>query len=150
VLQGARLTAWELDRAGIPVTLIADSMAASVMAARRVEAVVVGCDRMAANGDFANKIGTLSVAILAHEFGLPFYVAVPSSSIDHALPNGAGIPIEERAAQEVRQVGGSVVAPPVEVYNPAFDVTPHRYITAIVTEHGIITPPFATGLSRLR
>lgn len=150
VLQGARLTAWELDRAGIPVTLICDDMAATVMAQGRVEAVMVGCDRMAANGDFANKIGTLGVAILAREFGIPFYAAVPTSSIDLTLPDGAGIPIEERASAEVRQVGASVIAPDVAVFNPAFDVTPHRYLTAILTEHGVVTPPFDEGLRSMR
>jgi methylthioribose-1-phosphate isomerase len=150
VLQGSRLTAWELNKAGFPVTLICDDMAATVMAGGRVEAVIVGCDRMAANGDFANKIGTLGVAILAREFGLPLYVAAPTSSIDFDLPTGAGIPIEERAPTEVRQVGSSVIAPEVAVYNPAFDVTPHRYVAAIITEHGVVTPPFDAGLRRIR
>jgi methylthioribose-1-phosphate isomerase len=150
VLQGARLTAWELNQAGFPVTLICDDMAATVMAAGRVQAVIVGCDRMAANGDFANKIGTLGVSILAREFGLPFYVAVPTSSIDMTLPDGAGIPIEERAAAEVRKVGERVIAPDVAVFNPAFDVTPHRYVTAIITERGVVEPPFAEGLRRLQ
>ncbi len=149
VLQGARLTAWELAQAGIPLTLICDNMAATVLASGRVDAVIVGCDRMAANGDFANKIGTLGVAILAQHFGIPFYAAVPSSSIDLTTPDGAGIPIEERDPLEVRQVGGGVIAPSVPVYNPAFDVTPQRYLTAILTEHGVITPPFAAGLSRI-
>ena len=149
VLQGARLTAWELDRAGFPVTLICDNMAATVMAHGAIEAVIVGCDRMAANGDFANKIGTLNVAILAREFGLPFYAAVPTSSIDASLPDGAGIPIEDRGADEVRRVGASVIAPDVAVFNPAFDVTPHRYLTAIITEHGVVAPPFEEGLRQL-
>lgn len=142
VLQGARLTAWELAQAGFPVTLICDNMAATVMASGRVEAAIVGCDRMAANGDIANKIGTLNVAILAREFGIPFYVAAPTSSIDLSLPDGTGIPIEERGAEEVRRVGESVIAPDVEVYNPAFDVTPWRLIAAIITEHGVVEPPF--------
>ncbi len=149
VLQGARLTAWELVQAGIPATLICDNMAATVMAQGRVEAVIVGCDRMAANGDFANKIGTLGVAILAREFGIPFYVALPTSSIDMATPTGAGIPIEERSAAEIVQIGGHAIAPPIAVFNPAFDVTPHRYVAAIVTERRVLTPPFDTALRDL-
>lgn len=150
VLQGARLTAWELDQAGFPVTLICDDMAASVLASGRVEAVIVGCDRMAANGDFANKIGTLGVAVLAREFGVPIYAAVPTSSIDFTLRDGSAIPIEQRAADEVRCLAGHAIAPAVEVYNPAFDVTPHRYLNAIITEHGILEPPFAESLDHLR
>ncbi len=150
ILQGARLTAWELEQAGVPVTLICDNMAATVLSQGRVDAVLVGCDRMAANGDFANKIGTLGVAILAREFGVPFYAGVPTSSIDFALATGAEIQIEERAADEVRRVGGRTVAPEVDVYNPAFDVTPHRYLSAVITERGIVTPPFDAGLARLR
>lgn len=149
VLQGARLTAWELANAGFPVTLICDNMAATVMASGQVDAVIVGCDRMAANGDFANKIGTLGVAILAHELDVPFYVAVPTSSIDASLATGAGIPIEQRGWDEVRQIGPQVIAPEVEVYNPAFDVTPHRYVTAIITEHGVLTPPFAPAIRQV-
>lgn len=149
VLQGARLTAWELTQAGIPATLICDNMAATVMASGRVEAVIVGCDRMAANGDFANKIGTLNVAILAKEYGIPFYVALPISSIDFSLPTGAGIPIEERAATEVLRVGSQVIAPDIAVFNPAFDITPHRYVSAIITERGVAVPPFEEALEAL-
>ena len=150
VLQGARLTAWELDQAGFNITLICDDAAASVMAAGRVEAAIVGCDRMAGNGDFANKIGTLGVAIMAREFGIPLYVAAPTSSIDFAISTGATIPIEERSPEEVRRIGNNVIAPAVEIYNPAFDVTPHRYMTAIITEHGVVEPPFDIGLERIR
>ena len=149
LLQGAGLTAWELQQAGIPVTLICDNAAPTVLSSGRVEAVIVGCDRLAANGDLANKIGTLGVAVLAHAYGLPFYAAVPTSSIDFHMATGAEIPIEERAATEVRDIGGHSVAPDVAVFNPAFDVTPHRYITAIITEHGVIEPPFAASLERL-
>ncbi|MCS6773037.1 MAG: S-methyl-5-thioribose-1-phosphate isomerase [Anaerolineae bacterium] len=150
LLQGARLTTWELQRAGVPVTLITDNMAATVMAQGRVQGVIVGADRVTANGDFANKIGTLGVAILAKEFGIPFYVAVPRSTIDLSLPDGSGIPIEERKPEEVTEGFGKRTAPAgVDVYNPAFDVTPHRYVTAFVTECGIVRPPFAEGLRRL-
>lgn len=141
--QGARLTVWELARAGVPATLICDNMAASLMAKGEVDAVIVGADRIAANGDVANKIGTLGVAVLAKEFGVPFYVAAPTSTIDAALPNGEGIAIEQRAASEVlpRAIPG------VDVWNPAFDVTPARYITRIVTENGAFTPQeLAAGL----
>jgi len=150
LLQGARLTAWELKQAGIPVTLITDSMAATVMAQGRVRAVLVGTDRVAANGDFANKIGTLGVAVLAHEFGIPFYVAAPISSIDPCIASGAAIPIEERGADEVSLGFGRRTAPEgVAVYNPAFDVTPARYVTAFITEKGLVHPPFPEGLKRL-
>ncbi len=136
VLQGARLTAWELDRDGIPCTLIADGAAASVLATGEVDAVVVGADRVAANGDVANKIGTLGVAVAARHFGVPFYVAVPTSTLDPATPTGADIPIEERPAAEVRGYGDAVWAPPVEVRNPAFDVTPAALVSAWITEEG--------------
>lgn len=134
--QGARLTAWELSRAGVPTTLICDNMAASLMAKGRVDAVVVGADRIARNGDVANKIGTYGLAVLAHEHGIPFYVAAPTSTIDRSLANGGGIVIEERAASEVLRepIQG------VDVWNPAFDVTPARYITRIVTEDGAFEP----------
>lgn len=134
--QGARLTAWELAQAGVPVTLICDNMAASLMAAGNVDAVIVGADRIARNGDAANKIGTYGAAILAKEHGIPFYVAAPFSTIDAQLPDGAGIVIEQRAAQEVlpEPIDG------VEVWNPAFDVTPARYIAKIVTEKGAFSP----------
>ncbi len=150
LLQGARLTAWELQQASIPVTLITDNMAATVMAQGKVSTVIVGTDRVAANGDVANKIGTLGVAILAKEFGIPFYVAAPLSSIDMSLATGADIPIEERTAEEITEGFGKRTAPEgVEVYNPAFDVTPHRYVTALITEKGIVRPPFSEGLRRL-
>jgi len=149
LLQGARLTTWECKQAGIPVTLITDSMAATVMAQGKVQAVLVGTDRTAANGDVANKIGTLGLAVLAREFRVPFYVAAPLSSIDMTLASGAEIPIEQRAPDEVTDGFGRRLAPDgIEVYNPAFDVTPHRYVTALITERGLVRPPLAEGLQR--
>jgi methylthioribose-1-phosphate isomerase len=149
-LQGARLTAWELAQDGIATTLIADSMAGHLMARGEIDAVVVGADRIAANGDVANKIGTYTVAVLARENGLPFYVAAPVSTIDLATPTGDAIPIEERPADEVTHHGGRRMAPEgISVRNPAFDVTPHRYVTAIVTERGIARPPYAESLARI-
>jgi len=149
-LQGARLTAWELLQDGIPTTLIADTMAGHLMARGEVNAVVVGADRIAANGDVANKIGTYTVAVLARENGVPFYVAAPVSTIDLATPTGADIPIEERPAEEVTHVAGRRVAPEgVAVRNPAFDVTPHRYVSAIVCERGVARPPFSESLRAL-
>ena len=149
-LQGARLTAWELMQDGIPTTLIADNMAGHLMSRGEVDAVIVGADRIAANGDVANKIGTYTVAVLAHENGVPFYVAAPTSTFDLATPTGEGIPIEERPAHEVTHHGGRLLAPEgVSVRNPAFDVTPHRYVTAIVCERGIARPPYAESLARL-
>jgi len=149
-LQGARLTAWELAQDGIATTLIADSMAGHLMARGEVDAVVVGADRIAANGDVANKIGTYTVAVLARENGLPFYVAAPISTIDLRTPSGEGIPIEERAAEEITHHGGRRMAPEgVAVRNPAFDVTPHRYVTAIVTERGIARAPYSESLARI-
>ena len=150
LLQGARLTAYELVTDHIPATLIADNMAASLMAKGKIDMVVVGCDRMAANGDFANKIGTYSVAVNAHHHGVPFYVALPCSTIDLTIPDGSGIPIEERDKNEVRTLYGVQTAPAtVEVYNPAFDVTPHSLVAGIITEKGIIYPPFQENLKRL-
>lgn len=150
LLQGARLTAYELVTDHIPATLIADNMAASLMAKGKIDLVVVGCDRMAANGDFANKIGTYSVAVNAHHHGVPFYVALPCSTIDLSIPDGSGIPIEEREADEVRTLYGVQTAPrTVEVYNPAFDVTPHSLVTGIITEKGVIYPPFRENLQKL-
>ena len=150
LLQGARLTAYELITDHIPATLIADNMAASLMAKGKIDMVVVGCDRMAANGDFANKIGTYSVAVNAHHHGVPFYVALPCSTIDLTIPDGSGIPIEERDKNEVRTLYGVQTAPAtVEVYNPAFDVTPHSLVTGIITEKAIIYPPFQENLKRL-
>src|SRR5512135_1902970 len=142
-LQGARLTAWELMRDGIRPTLITDSMAGHLMARGEINAVVVGADRIAANGDVANKIGTYTVAVLAREHGIPFFVAAPVSTFDLATPDGAAIPIEERPAEELTRLFGRRLAPEgVLVRNPAFDVTPHRLLTAIVCERGVARPPF--------
>jgi methylthioribose-1-phosphate isomerase len=141
LLQGARLTAWELQQRGIDVTLICDSMAAQVMKEKRIQLVVVGADRIAANGDTANKIGTYAVAILAAAHDIPFYVAAPTSTFDLSLPNGSAIPIEQRDAREVTHGFGKQTAPEgIQVYNPAFDVTPGRLISGIVTEKGLIRP----------
>ena len=141
LLQGARLTAWELQYAGVDVTLICDNMAAHVMKEGRVHLVIVGADRIAANGDTANKIGTYGVALLARAHGIPFYVAAPSSTFDLSLPTGDGIPIEQRDPREVTHGFGRATAPEgVRVYNPAFDVTPHPLITGIITEKGLIRP----------
>ncbi|MCW5965381.1 MAG: S-methyl-5-thioribose-1-phosphate isomerase [Bryobacterales bacterium] len=149
-LQGARLTAWELQQDGIPVTLITDNMAGHFMKTGRIGCVVVGADRIAANGDVANKIGTYSVAVLAKENGVPFYVAAPISTIDLKLASGDEIPIEERAASEVTRVGGVEVAPDgIAVANPAFDVTPHRYVTGIITERGVARAPYTESLATL-
>jgi len=150
LLQGARLTAWELMADGIPVTLVTDGMVGSLLAAGGMDAVVVGADRIAANGDSANKIGTYQAAVLAKEHGVPFLVAAPFSSVDLETPTGAEIPIEERRPEEIVEIAGTRIAPEgVPVWNPAFDVTPARYITAIVTERGIAHPPFAASLARL-
>ena len=146
-LQGARLTAWELMQDGIPTTLITDNMAGHFLKSGRIGCVVVGADRIAANGDVANKIGTYSVAVLAKENGVPFYVAAPISTLDLTLTDGSQIPIEERAAIEVTSVFGVPVAPEgVNVRNPAFDVTPNKYVTGIITEHGVATAPFTASL----
>ena len=143
VLQGARLTAWECVKDGIPHRVVADVAAASLMARGQVDLVVVGADRIAANGDTANKIGTYGLAVLASAHGIPFYVAAPFSTIDQAIASGAEIPIEERAPDEVRQIRGRSIAPEASpVFNPAFDVTPARYITAIITEQGVFRAPF--------
>jgi methylthioribose-1-phosphate isomerase len=150
-LQGARLTAWELMRYEIPMTLIADNAAGHLMLAGQVDLVLVGADRVAANGDVANKIGTYKLAVLARENGIPFYSVCPTSTVDLSLSSGEHITIEERDAAEVTHIGGVGIAPEgVPVYNPAFDVTPHRYITGIVTEEGIVYPPFAPGLRRAK
>lgn len=147
LLQGARLTAWELGQAGIDVTLITDNMAASMMAAGHINLVIVGTDRVAANGDVANKIGTYGVAILARHFNIPFYVACPSSTVDMATLSGADIIIEEREAEEVTSFGARRTAPEgVQVRNPAFDVTPHELVTGLITERGIIQPPYSDNL----
>jgi len=146
VLQGARLTAWELVHAGIPCTVIADGAAGSLMREGRVDLVIVGADRIAANGDFANKIGTYSLAVLAQHHGVPFYCAAPSSTIDAALRDGGGIPIEQRAPDEVKSVAGRLIAPrEADALNPAFDVTPARYVTAFLTDRGLEQPPFRDG-----
>ncbi len=149
LLQGARLTAWELVQNGIPATLICDNMAAQVMAEGRVQAVVVGADRIAANGDTANKIGTYGVAVLAHAHGIPFYVAAPATTFDLQLTDGRQIPIEQRSADEVTHHAGRRLAPPgVGVYNPAFDVTPARLITALITDRGLIRPVTPEAIAR--
>ena len=146
-LQGARLTAWELLRDGIDTTVITDSMAGPLMRDGRIDVVVVGADRIAANGDVANKIGTYMVAVLANEHDVPFYVAAPVSTIDQSTPTGAQIPIEERSEREVTHVGSMRLAPEgVGIWNPAFDVTPHRLIAGIITEHGICRTPFSQSL----
>jgi methylthioribose-1-phosphate isomerase len=149
-LQGSRLTAWELMKDGIQTTVIADNMAGAMMRQGKIKAVVVGADRIAANGDVANKIGTYSVAVLAREHSIPFYVAAPWSTVDMNTPTGEQIPIEQRSHREVTHHAGKQVAPDgVLVENPAFDVTPGKYITAIVTERGIALPPFAASLKEL-
>ena len=149
-LQGARLTAWELQKSGIRVTVITDSMAGFLMAKGEIQSVIVGADRIARNGDTANKIGTYSVALLAREHGIPFYVAAPRSTIDRAIPGGEHIPIEERSAREVTHHAGTQVAPEgVPVRNPAFDVTPARLIAAIITEAGVARAPYGVSLAAL-
>ncbi|HLY60234.1 MAG TPA: S-methyl-5-thioribose-1-phosphate isomerase [Terriglobia bacterium] len=149
-LQGARLTAWELAKDGIPVTLITDNMAGHFMHLGKIQAAIVGADRIASNGDVANKIGTYSVAVLAHENKIPFYVAAPLSTIDMSLASGEQIPIEERSSNEVTHVAGVSIAPQdVEARHPAFDVTPNRYVTAIITERGIARPPYVETLKAL-
>jgi methylthioribose-1-phosphate isomerase len=150
VLQGARLTAWELLRAGIPATLITDNAAGALMRNAGVDAVIVGADRIAANGDVANKVGTYTLAVLARAHRIPFYVAAPLSTVDLATPSGAEIPIEERHPEEVVTLGGVRVAPPeIRVRNPAFDITPQEFVTAIVTDAGVVYPPYEAGLQRV-
>ena len=149
-LQGARLTAWELHREGIPLTLITDNMVGHFMKTGQVGAVVVGADRIAANGDTANKIGTYPMAVLAREHGVPFYVAAPVSTLDLSIPDGDHIPIEQRSAAEVTHLGGMRLAPDVPAAHPAFDVTPSRLIAAIITERGIARPPYTESLQKLR
>ena len=150
LLQGARLTAWELLQEDIPVTVITDSMSGSFLKSGEIDCVIVGADRIASNGDVANKIGTYNVAVLAKENKVPFYVAAPLTTVDMSITSGADIPIEERSAEEVTHFGGVMVAPEgVSVANPAFDVTPHRYVTAIITERGIVREPYDLGLKRL-
>ncbi len=152
LLQGARLTSWELHKSGVDVTLICDNMASIVMKNGWIDAVVVGCDRMAANGDGANKIGTSGVAILAKEYGIPFYMFVPTSTIDLNTPTGADIPIELRKGEEIYQMWYEKNMAPegVKTYNPAFDVTDHKYITAVITEKGVVRPPYDVNLRKLK
>ncbi len=150
VLQGARLTAWELQQEGIPLTLITDSMAGYVMRHRGIKAIFVGADRISANGDVANKIGTYGIAVLAQAHDIPFYVVAPRSTIDLTLQSGELIPIEQRNPEEVTRIRGIEIAPVgVHVANPAFDITPHSYVSAIITEAGIVRPPFQTSLLEL-
>jgi len=149
-MQGSRLTAWELTRDGIDTTVITDNMSGAMMRGGQVDLVVVGADRIAANGDVANKVGTYMVAVLAKENGIPFYVAAPISTIDLATPDGNGIPIEERNQKEVTHVGSTRMTPQAaRTRNPAFDVTPHRYVTGIITEKGIAKPPYTESLAAL-
>jgi methylthioribose-1-phosphate isomerase len=150
-LQGARLTAWELHQSGIPLTLITDNMAGYMMKSGKVDCVIVGADRIVANGDTANKIGTYSLAILARFHGIPFYVAAPTSTIDLSMEQGDLIPIEERSSDEVTHLAGQLIAPVgVQAAHPAFDVTPAELITGIITERGVVTPPFVPGLRRVK
>ena len=150
LLQGARLTAYELVRDRIPVTLICDDMAGYLMTQGKIDLVVVGCDRMAANGDFANKIGTYSLAVLAKHHGIPFYTALPSSTIDLSIPDGSHIPVEQRDGQEVAGFAGVQTGPlGVQTWNPSFDVTPHDLLTAAITERGVLRPPFTQALAEL-
>ncbi len=150
VLQGARLTAWEALQDGLPITLVVDSAAATVLASRPIAAVLVGADRIAADGSVANKIGTHPLAVLAARHGVPFHVVAPTSTVDLSVPGGDAIPVEERDGDEVRRVRGVLVAPEdVAVFNPAFDVTPPDLVTAIVTERGVARPPFREDLARL-
>src|SRR5207244_8837912 len=149
-LQGSRLTAWELMKDGIPTTVISDNMAGAMMKQGKIGAIVVGADRIAANGDVANKIGTYTVAVLAKEHGIPFYVAAPSSTIDMETPDGSKIPIEQRNPREVTHIGGRQMVPEgVKVENPAFDVTTAQYVSAIITERGIACTPYIESLLRL-
>ncbi len=149
-LQGARLTAWELWKDGIDVRVISDSMAGSFMRQGLIDAVIVGADRIAANGDVANKIGTYPVAVLAREHDLPFYVAAPISTLDLSIPDGSHIPIEQRTPDEVTHIGGVRIVPDgVSVFNPAFDVTPNHFVTAIITERGVARPPYEQSLRKL-
>ncbi|VBB07909.1 initiation factor 2b alpha/beta/delta [Lucifera butyrica] len=151
LLQGARLTAWELMQESIPVTLITDNMAGWVMKNNMVQAVIVGADRITLNGDVANKIGTYSVAVLAKEHRIPFYVAAPLSTFDFTKQTGDEIPIEERSAAEVTRLGGQPIAPAgVDVFNPAFDVTPNQLVTAIITEYGILRAPYDISIARIK
>jgi methylthioribose-1-phosphate isomerase len=149
-LQGSRLTAWELMKDGIPTTVISDNMAGAMMKQGKIGAIVVGADRIAANGDVANKIGTYTVAVLAKEHGIPFYVAAPISTVDLETPDGSGIPIEQRSSKEVSHIAGKQMVPDgVQIENPAFDVTPAKYVAAIITERGVAKAPYIESLKRL-
>jgi methylthioribose-1-phosphate isomerase len=149
-LQGARLTVWELRRENIPVTLIADGMAAYLMQQGKIDLVLVGADRIAANCDVANKIGTYALAVLAQAHSIPFYAAAPTSTIDLRTGSGSDIPVEERDGDELRRIAGvQVTLPEVNVYNPSFDVTPAKYITGLVTEKGVLSPPNSAALLKL-
>ena len=149
-LQGSRLTAWELMKDGIPTTVISDNMAGAMMMQGKIGAIVVGADRIAANGDVANKIGTYTVAVLAKEHGIPFYVAAPISTVDLDTPDGSGIPIEQRSSKEVTHIAGKQMVPDgVQIENPAFDVTPAKYVAAIITERGVAKAPYQESLKRL-
>ena len=150
LMQGARLTAWELQKSKIPATLICDNMTASLMRAGKIHGVVVGADRIAMNGDTANKIGTYGVAVLAKVHGIPFYIAAPSTTFDLKAKTGEDIPIEERPHHEVREIQGRPLAPKgIKVFNPSFDVTPHGYISGIITEIGVLRPPFTKSIRRI-
>lgn len=150
LLQGARLTTWELQKTGVPVTLITDSAAGYFINRGKINCVITGADRITANGDAANKIGTYTLAVLAHENGVPFYIAAPVSTIDTSLKTGDEIPIEERPPEEVTRIQGKLITPEgTEAANPAFDVTPHRYIAALITDRGVITKPYAAGIKAL-
>ncbi|MGH2759854.1 MAG: S-methyl-5-thioribose-1-phosphate isomerase [Actinomycetota bacterium] len=146
-LQGARLTAWELTHAGIPVTLISDAASGAALSSGRIDAVVLGCDRVARNGDVANKVGTYTLAVLARASGIPFYVAGPVSSFDPDTPDGTGIVVEERPAEELLRVRGVPVAPDVTVWNPVFDITPAELVTAFITDAGVLRPPFGESIA---
>jgi methylthioribose-1-phosphate isomerase len=148
LLQGSRLTAWELMDAGIPVTLVPDSATGPALASGRADVVIVGCDRVARSGATANKIGTYNLATVARANGIPFYVAGPMTSFDPQLEDGTGIPIEQRSPAELRRLGTTMIAPEVEVWNPAFDVTPPELITAFITDVGVLRPPFAHSIAR--
>jgi len=151
LLQGARLTSWELLQEGIDVTLICDNMAGELMRQGRIDKVLVGADRVAANGDVANKIGTYTLAVLAKENKIPFYVACPLSTIDLSISSGKEIPIEERSPDEITEGLGKRIAPPgIKVYNPAFDITPAKYVTGIITENGVCKPPYEKSLRNLK
>ncbi len=150
-LQGARLTAWELKEAGIPATLIPDSAAATLIRDGKIDLIILGADRISADGDVANKLGTFALSVVAKAYGVPFYSAAPTSTIDFSMKDGKDIPIEERDADEVRMIEGVQIAPEgMPVYNPSFDVTPHENVTGIITEKGIIRPPFDKNIERIR